>query len=60
MTNQYYSLEEVIEKGGCYIMQFHMTEPNENSLTRPQNIEGLLRTLEHMQNYFSDRVRWLS
>lgn len=60
VTNQYYSLDEVREKSGCYIMHFHITEPNENSLTRPQNVEGLLKTLDYIHKNLADRISWLS
>jgi predicted deacetylase len=60
ITNQYYSLDEIIKKGGCYIMHFHFTDPNENSLSRHQNVEGFLKTLDYMYNNFSDRIIWLS
>ena len=60
VTNQYYSLEEVIEKGGCYVMHYHMTEPNENSLTRPQNIDNLIKTLAHIRKNLADKITWLS
>lgn len=55
-----FSVDEVIEAEGCYIKHFHFTEPNENSISRLENLTDMKDTIRYIQQKWGNQVGWLS
>lgn len=53
-------MDDVILKNGCYILHFHFTEPNENSISRQYNRDSLISTVDKLNNKYGDKIAWLS